>query len=140
MVVDGALTPLEDSSRSARFAPDPKSIMCYQIPWLPHDRTASRSSAASTSTPRPRESTGHIYAKHTLFEAAGRGGLINSRGHQRSRHHNLLIGIDADQGQINGCVNTVDAVQRLLIERRGIDPASITSHVAGGSARRTRSR
>lgn len=44
------------------------------------------------------------------------------------RHHVLLIGIDAYDGggMLTGCVNDIDVVQRLLIDRVGITAAHIT--------------
>lgn len=44
------------------------------------------------------------------------------------QHHVLLIGIDAYDGgaALNGCVNDIDAVQRFLIDRVGVDPGRIT--------------
>jgi hypothetical protein len=43
--------------------------------------------------------------------------------------HVLLVGIDAYGGHIpplNGCVNDIDAVQRILVDRLGVDRAQIT--------------
>jgi hypothetical protein len=44
------------------------------------------------------------------------------------RHHVLLIGIDAYDGggSLTGCVNDIDAIQRLLIDKVGIAPDCIT--------------
>jgi hypothetical protein len=44
------------------------------------------------------------------------------------RHHVLLIGIDAYDGggMLTGCVNDIDAIQRLLIDRVGVRPEQIT--------------
>jgi len=43
------------------------------------------------------------------------------------RYHVLLIGIDKYTVKpLHGCVNDIDAVQRLLIERAGIPPTSVT--------------
>lgn len=44
-----------------------------------------------------------------------------------SRYHVVLIGIDAYRGvqSLNGCVNDIDAMQKLLIERVGIPPEHI---------------
>ena len=44
------------------------------------------------------------------------------------RHHVLLIGIDAYDGggMLTGCVNDIDAIQRVLIDRVGIAPDRIT--------------
>lgn len=44
------------------------------------------------------------------------------------QHHVLLIGIDAYDGggSLNGCVNDIDAIQRLLLNRVGVDPGHIT--------------
>jgi hypothetical protein len=44
------------------------------------------------------------------------------------RHHVLLIGIDAYDGggMLTGCVNDIDIVQRLLIDRVGVLPGHIT--------------
>jgi hypothetical protein len=44
------------------------------------------------------------------------------------RHHVLLIGIDAYDGggMLTGCVNDIDAIQRLLIDRVGVAPDRIT--------------
>ena len=43
------------------------------------------------------------------------------------RHHVLLIGIDAYDGggMLTGCVNDIDAVQRLLVDRVGVPAAQI---------------
>ena len=43
------------------------------------------------------------------------------------RYHALLIGIDAYDGggMLTGCVNDIDVVQRLLIDRVGVPPAHI---------------
>ena len=51
------------------------------------------------------------------------------------RHHVLLIGIDAYDGggMLTGCVNDIDAVQRLLIDRVGVP----TGHVTRLAAPRT---
>jgi hypothetical protein len=45
-----------------------------------------------------------------------------------ARHHVLLIGIDAydGDGSLNGCVNDIDAIQRLLLDRVGVRPEHIT--------------
>jgi len=43
--------------------------------------------------------------------------------------HVLLIGIDSYKGKItplNGCVNDIDAMQRILVDRLGVDRAQIT--------------
>src|SRR5690348_18429721 len=51
------------------------------------------------------------------------------RTKRRVRMHVLLIGIDSYGGQItplNGCVNDIDAMQRILVDRLGIDRAQIT--------------
>ena len=43
------------------------------------------------------------------------------------RFHVLLVGIDSYQSRpLHGCVNDIDAVQRLLIERAGIEDELIT--------------
>ena len=56
-------------------------------------------------------------------------------------HHVLLIGIDAYDGDasLDGCVNDIDRMQRLLIDRVGIDPARITrlASPAEGTAHET---
>lgn len=49
------------------------------------------------------------------------------------RDHVLLIGIDAYDGpggSLRGCVNDIDAVQRLLIEKAGVSPERITRLVS----------
>ena len=56
------------------------------------------------------------------------------------RYHVLLIGIDAYDGggMLTGCVNDIDAIQRLLIDRVGVMPDRITRLAAprtGGRAR-----
>jgi hypothetical protein len=45
-----------------------------------------------------------------------------------NQHHVLLIGIDAydGDGSLAGCVNDIDAIQRLLIDRVGLAPKRIT--------------
>lgn len=46
---------------------------------------------------------------------------------QESHYRVLLIGIDAYNGcPLHGCVNDIDAVERLLLERAGIPAANIT--------------
>ncbi len=44
------------------------------------------------------------------------------------RHHVFLIGIDAYDGggMLTGCVNDIDAIQRLLIDHVGVTPDRIT--------------
>ena len=55
------------------------------------------------------------------------------------RHHVLLIGIDAYDGggMLSGCVNDIDVVQRLLIDRVGVpdilgDPLDSGAHPLAG--------
>ena len=56
------------------------------------------------------------------------------------RHHVLLIGIDAYDGggMLTGCVNDIDAVQRLLIDRVGVPRDHIRGLLHRAPARRTR--
>lgn len=51
------------------------------------------------------------------------------------RTHVLLIGIDAYDGggMLTGCVNDIDAVQRVLVDRVGVDPQQIRRLVAARS-------
>ncbi|MEZ4456384.1 MAG: caspase family protein [Gemmatimonadales bacterium] len=49
------------------------------------------------------------------------------------RFHVLLIGIDAYGGavqELDGCVNDIDAIQRILLDRAGISPDEITRLVS----------
>ena len=76
---------------------------------------------------RPIDSGTGIKALYHSFASAiypkpGRGQTV------AGRHHILLIGIDAYDGggMLNGCVNDIDAVQRLLIDAVGVPRDCIT--------------
>jgi hypothetical protein len=77
-----------------------------------------RALAAASKKPR----------KKPTRPSTAKGPASGNAGKPAGKLHALLIGIDAYDGAVSldGCVNDIDAVQAVLIERLGIEPKAIT--------------
>ena len=126
-VIDQVLTPLEESSLLATPTAEEDSIMCYEIPGsLTLDGQADRGR----------------HRHHPQRPRVRRAGISQAALAMAGRHHVLLIGIDAYDGggMLTGCVNDIDAVQRLLLDRVGVPPAHIRRLAAPRTGARARDR